>query len=460
MYRSNVGEVVSLAPRVPLSGGVLRADSHRMKYDVGIIGAGVAGLAAAGELRRAGLKVQCLEASNRVGGRVLTLRDPQAPVPIELGAEFVHGRPKELWDLIKARNLTVFEHTPRALRIRNGREVKDDDTPAGVADGVMERMSKKERGQDHTFDEFLRRSRYSVDAKNWARIYVEGFNAARSDSISTGSLVAEADAAEEIDGDRTFRILNGYDSIPMALLVAIPDHASVVRLNSVVEKVQWSRGKVEVTYRSALTQEKVTLQCRRLVITVGLGILQALPGSDGTIRFDPEPPALKAAGSLKFGQVYRVTLRFSESFWEAHEQFASAGFLVSQDKRFFTWWTTHPVLAPILTGWMAGSAADEFGKPKDSVVAAEAIASLSRILNRKIPQPQASYFHNWKTDPYFRGAYSYVPVSARGAREALAKPQSGTLFFAGEAADIQGRGSTVHGAIASGRKAAALIIGR
>ena len=189
-------------------------------------------------------------------------------------------------------------------------------------------------------------------------------------------------------------------------------------------------------------------------MTVPLGVLQA-----GAIQFDPEPRAiLKAAAALRFGQVYRVTLRFQNSFWEEDERLKRAGFLISQDKRFFAWWTMHPLIAPMLTGWMAGSAADQFRSSSRSRIASEALQSLARILNGKIPRPEAIYFHNWRTDPFFRGAYSYVPVNGLPARELLAKPVDDTLFFAGEATNLEGHGSTVHGAIASGRRAADLAI--
>src|SRR5262245_2878116 len=70
-----------------------------------IIGAGLAGLAAARRLANAGMHVIILEARDRIGGRVNTLRDPRFPIPIELGAEFVHGRPQEIWDIIRNDNL-------------------------------------------------------------------------------------------------------------------------------------------------------------------------------------------------------------------------------------------------------------------------------------------------------------------------------------------------------------------
>lgn len=80
----------------------------------------------------------------------------------------------------------------------------------------------------------------------------------------------------------------------------------------------------------------------------------------------------------------------------------------------------------------------------------EALRSLGRILGRKIPRPAAFYFHDWHNDPFFRGAYSYVPVDALPARRTMAEPAEDTLFFAGEATDFTGPGGTVHGAMASG----------
>src|SRR4051812_21872296 len=73
--------------------------------DVLIIGAGVAGLAAAGKLSQAGLRVLVLEARERLGGRVLTIHPENLEVAVELGAEFVHGRSPQTFELIKSGGL-------------------------------------------------------------------------------------------------------------------------------------------------------------------------------------------------------------------------------------------------------------------------------------------------------------------------------------------------------------------
>jgi monoamine oxidase len=189
-----------------------------------------------------------------------------------------------------------------------------------------------------------------------------------------------------------------------------------------------------------------------------LGVLQAKPYARGAIQFDPEPRRIfTAARSLRFGYAYRVTFRFPYAFSEDEEKLQRAGFLVSREKQFFTWWTMHLVLLPLLTAWTAGSAAEGLKVQDPAKIAALALVSLRRILKRTIPVPDAFYFHNWREDPFSRGAYSYAPVGAVPARKALATPEADTLFFAGEACDFDGHDGTVQGAIASGQRAATLI---
>lgn len=406
-------------------------------------------MAAMRQLDRAGCSVLCLEARNRIGGRIDTMHDPLLPVPIELGAEFVHGRPRATWKVIEAAHLNAYEIAGRAVHMENG-QVRERGGAWERIGRVMDDLRRAaDAGKDQTFQEFIERAEYPEETKQMATAYVEGFNAARKEIVSIASLACESRAAARIDGDHSFRILNGYQAVPEYLLHSVENWREKLRLNSIVEQIRWKRGAVEVTVRGA-----ETVSAQRVIVTVPLGVLQA----DG-IRFDPEPKeALDAARKLAFGQVVRIVLRFREPFWREKQAIADVGFLLSTEKRFPTWWTSLPVEANVLVGWSAGPRADDLlGKTKAEIVA-EGIAALARILGESRERLEGlleqAYYHDWHADPFARGAYSYAPAGACSAREALAKPVEDTLFFAGEAAETGGHCATVHGAILSGREAA------
>ena len=95
-----------------------------MQPDVLIIGAGAAGLAAARILSDAGRSAVILEARDRIGGRILTHRQPGSKIPVELGAEFVHGRPESTWNLIRRAGLLAVDLPFEHHRFRGGRLVR------------------------------------------------------------------------------------------------------------------------------------------------------------------------------------------------------------------------------------------------------------------------------------------------------------------------------------------------
>jgi monoamine oxidase len=123
-----------------------------------------------------------------------------------------------------------------------------------------------------------------------------------------------------------------------------------------------------------------------------------------------------------------------------------------------TWWTMLPLRAPLLTGWAGGPDAAGLSGRDDAYVLDHALDSLATILGisrRRIESRlQQAIVNDWQSDPFARGAYSYVPVGGAGARKKLAKPVAGTLFFAGEATNYDGQPGTVAGAIAAGYRAA------
>ncbi len=411
-------------------------------YDALIIGAGAAGLAALRKLHGAGLRVACIEALDRIGGRIYTVHDPPSPAAIELGAEFVHGRAPEIFDLIEEAGLPVVERVHEIHRPGDATREPDNGGMWKVLSAMEEAA---ERGPDMSFADFAATAPFDNRAKHAATSYVEGFNAARAEIVGIHSLAQDSRAAEAIEGDRAFHLARGYDSVARALIPA----GAELRLNTIAERVAWKRGEATVYLRSAIDGSRDSLTAKRLIVTVSLGVLQG-----GAIRFDPEPAeAMEAARSLAFGQAMRVTLRF-----EHPPGSLRPGFLLSDEPVFPTWWSASPEGAPIITGWSAGPKAEILlGQSREAIIA-RAVESLRRVAGGVMPSIAAAYFHDWQADPFFRGAYSYAPAGKLAARAALARPVDETLYFAGEAANTSGHGATVHGAIESGRGAARCVI--
>lgn len=416
-----------------------------------VVGAGVAGLAAAGEFLSAGLDVQILEARDRVGGRIYTVHDPMMAVPVELGAEFIHGMPRQTFEIASAARLAVCELDGESWSYLRGRLVKSSDLFDSIGP-VFERM-RENAADDVSFQAFLDRTDFDPDMKIWATSYVEGFNAARRERISVLSLLEDEAAANEIQGERAFRIFSGYDSLVQAML---PTGRVRLHLNAVVNEVRWRPGHVEVAAHSRAGHSIGPFTAQRAVVTVPLGVLQ-----QNAIRFIPEPAeALAAALRLEMGQVIRVTLRFREPFWE--DRAPRLSFLHSPGLAFPTWWTPHPAIAPVLTAWAAGPNGEALAGAGEKAIVDLATSTLDHIFGTGRAHIEDLleywYMHDWQTDPFSRGAYSYVPVGALDARKKLAEPVEGTLAFAGEATSLEGHGGSVHGAIAAGRRAARRLL--
>jgi monoamine oxidase len=151
-------------------------------------------------------------------------------------------------------------------------------------------------------------------------------------------------------------------------------------------------------------------------------------------------------------------LRFDDAFWwtRGHEDL---GFLMMPGQPFPTYWTTYPVLAPLLIAWSAGPHAVKLVELDDEEILERALGGLQRAFKHRVASRlQAWHLHNWQLDPLAGGAYSYVAVGGNGCQRALARPVAETVFFAGEATEWNGQHATVHGALASGERAAREVL--
>ena len=254
--------------------------------DVLVLGAGVSGLAAADTLASAGARVRVLEARNRVGGRVYTLREADQPMPSELGAEFVQGHLPDLFDLARHAGLTVVELNGQYWR-RGRQGLKQSTRISRRAAEIFASLPVEAAGRaDASFAELVvdhfSKERYAR-ARRLAFARVEGYDAADPSRASVQALARERDAESRIQGDRAFRVISGYDGIATALRASAEAAGAAIDLHTVVREIRWEHGQVEVVTESATTGQRGSYRARCVVIALPLGVLRATDGEGSAI---------------------------------------------------------------------------------------------------------------------------------------------------------------------------------
>ena len=433
-----------------------------IQYDVLVIGAGAAGLNAARLLAQAGRRVAVVEARDRVGGRIWSVAestDNSSPkLPVELGAEFIHGLPAETWSLVSEANLSTYELSGSSLWF-SGSGLKSGNEQRGNAEQVIEQMtdwvSAQSRLEDLSFSDYMQRISVDAASAQAATNYVEGFNAADQQLISVASLARQQRAEDAICADRLFRLEAGYSAIPEFLAQQLLRAGGELFLRAEVKKLAWKCGDVGV--ETALHGGIRRFRAARALITVPLGVLQ-----NESIEFDPRPDAiLRNASRLAMGAVMRLGLVFERKLWSE-----PMSFLFAPSELPTTWWTPMPHEAPALTAWAGGPKAEALlrlaADGSADALLQQCLGSLAKTLGRPLGEIARAlsswHFHNWHSDPFARGAYSYVPVGAMDAPGKLQHPVEDTLYFAGEHTDTSGHWGTVHAALAAGRSAALVIL--
>jgi monoamine oxidase len=434
--------------------------------EVVVLGAGVAGLACAQALCEAGLRVTILEARSRVGGRIWTIHPSVTHGPVELGAEFIHGLPREVWQMVEGAGLQTHELTGTRWRLEQARLAPMTGSWDQI-DRIFCRID--EFAPDRSFHEFLEQT--CGDLPQHTRVeaaaYVESFHACNASRISVHALARWYRSDRESQGHRGFRFPNGYEGLVRALLAATKLELLTVRLNRIVTKIAWSPGAVEVTSQSPEQLPAPSIRAEAAVVTLPLGVLQALPGTLGAVSFRPE--LAEKAGALRqleMGAAVRLVLCFRRCFWADPKLVPSPmpdmSFLSSPGELFPTWWSSVSAGFATLTGWSGGSRADRLSGLGTAAIKGRGLEVLHHVFGVPVETledlVQDYFVHDWQSDPYCRGAYSYALVGGAEAGCRLAAAVENTLFFAGEATDCRGHNGTVHGAIASGQRAASELL--
>lgn len=387
-------------------GGVLLAATASSpapppEWDVAVVGAGPAGLAAARALHDRGLRVVVLEARDRVGGQVFTDRS-LAPVPVELGAGLIHGADASTWEL-------VAETGARTARMRS------DWSESPPLD-----LSRAPR-EDEDAAAYLRR--LGVPERRWPPVEIDGEPLERWSARwvhDTG--VFDWWSAPRED----FRVPDGYDRL-LEPLAAGP----VIALRSPVRLVRRGPAGVEI----GVAGRGRPVRARRCVLALPVGVLRS-----GSVRFEPALPTghREAVAALEATDAVKLVYLFDRPVLPAGRDTAAGDGVVA-------WSVARD--PEVVSVWAAGERARALAGRGDADRFAEGLRALAAAVGGTVPDPVGRITHDWAADPYSRGAYLHVPPGAHDAPAALRAPVDRTLFFAGEA--VTGE-NTVDGAYDSG----------
>lgn len=427
-------------------------------FDAIILGAGMAGLAAARTLVVAGMRVVILEAKDRVGGRILTRHFREETV--ELGAEFVHGKPVSLWKLIEEAGVATYELDGQQFCWR---DESLNECGADFSDNMQWMEALKEwKGADCSFAEYLDRANVPEASRAELISYVEGFNAADHHLIGVASLGKQQVAEDASEGDRLFCIRGGYSQLPEFLAHEFTKAGGTIAKNTSVERVVWEPGRVEVRCAGRGCPEK--FRAPRVIVTLPLAVLQS-----GNVQFSPGLRHVQEAMTgLRMGHVCRMVMLFRERFWEQIKEpnglqaFRNMSFLFNIPGSLPTWWTQSPENSSKMTAWAGGPRADLLAEASPYEIAHSALGTLSKVFGLEPVRVRDlllhTELHDWQRDPYAFGAYSYAAVDGLTAPETMARPVESTIFLAGEHTDLTGNWGTVHAAMDSGIRAAQQVL--
>lgn len=404
-------------------------------YDVVIVGAGVAGLAAARYLHDAGQSVCVVEARDRIGGRVWSNHDDPT-YPREFGAEFIHGDNVATWEWVRRLQLpTTVASLWHGRRVWHNQVVCTVDELATIhpeiaALSTLEDAIMAYDGPDISFAEWLAHRDVSDLVRHLADIrYIH--SAATTPARASMHAMRDDLLATTVIGGQDYHINAGYAPIVHALADQLE-----IRRETMVTAVHDQGTHCTVVCRTG------DIIARRVIVTIPLSLLKMQ-----TITFDPPLSAEKIHAIQHIDMLggAKVVLRFARPFWPSDMTFLS---LVDPAP---VWWTIAPD-APYLFGFFTGPRADwllQHPAPIDMCldVLCQAYGDVPRQLLSE------SQIVDWSNDPWSRGAYSSVPVGYHGLRPALAAPH-GRMHFAGEATALDGQAASVHGAIVSGVRAA------
>jgi monoamine oxidase len=427
-----------------------------------VVGAGLAGLTAARVLHDHAVEVVVVEARNRIGGRVWTVDG------VDLGAHWIHGTEgNPVTTLARDRGIaTMFvggdsTYTggwePLALFDAAGRPLSDGEKRRGLllVDDVRDALDAYRRRieADDGEDVSLRQAIAAVTADRALSADDQAHLDWHLTMLSRDDWAAGAerlsllawDAGYEVYGYGDSVFADGAQSLTESLAKGLD-----VRLEHVVTQIEHGRNGVRVVTTSGAFEGDAA------IVTLPLGVLK-----EGVVEFLPPLPEEKrrAISRLGMGTLTKIVLRFNAPFWPERQYVFGclSADPAAEPLAIVNLFRTHRV--PVLVLLVGGARGRELEHLSDREAEDHAMTIVRRAFGDSAPKPTSTTVTRWSSDPFSRGAYSYMAVGARPDDiERLAEPVGDSLFFAGEATS-RSHWACLHGAYVSALREAARLTG-
>lgn len=403
--------------------------------DVVVIGAGAAGISAARELKAVGRQVLILEARKRIGGRAFT--DSSLGPAYDAGAMYIHWAERNPWVKIAADLGIATRDEPWG----GGFQLFASGKPMPESDRMRRRS---------VFGQIDRRLE-TVDITKRDMSVAELLGELGPDMApiaSSGLLLSIGEESGRISARDYQRLWSGDDLVvPSGYgnLVARYGEGLDIRLDEPVSAIRWDGPGVEVTTRSG------TLTARACIVTVPVGVLKA-----GSIRFTPELPARTrdALNGMVMGALTKIALKVEGDRFGITP---GMSYLEAGAPEEMTNFDLYPDGKDIIIGYFGGDYARKLSLAGTREAQAHVTDLLAAIIGEDFRKTvRAACFPAWWTDPFSHGSYSVCLPGQETARDRLAEPIGGRIWFAGEAT-AGGGAMTVGGATLAGRAAAEAV---
>lgn len=428
-----------------------------------VIGAGLAGLAAAYKLTSAGWHVTVLEARDRIGGRVFSHKFAGTDLICELGAEWVGESHERIKSLCHDFKISLQKHQFEDYLLRDGRVSRPGEW--GFSPQAKAAFEKLIAG----YEKLTPLTKTRLDKYDWWT-YLEkiGFT---GDDLRLRDLMDSTDFGESIRHVSAFAALAEYaESSPknemdykmtggnsrLAEEFARRIGHENISTSFEVHRIEQRRGSLKV-YASRLYRlpDGTVGETINIISAVDAVICTVPINSLLKIKFDPPLPAVQrdAAERLTYARICKNSVLYDERFWK-RENFSMVSDVTSH--YYFHSTQSQPGKQGILTSYAIGEKAD--------ILASQSDSRRMRIITNDLTDldPEAPRLargiasYAWQRDQFTDGAYAlYKPGQWFGIRPVLARPHGKVLFAGEHIADWQG---FMEGAIETGEAAAASLI--